>query len=219
MKKSVVGCKLSDVKLSYLKKYLKGQFILDLGAGQCYYSDWLAENYPFLKITAVDRLPVNESSFRKFEYFTVDLENVLPFPDQTFDSVIAFDIIEHIEAETQLLSELKRICKKEGLIIGSVPHDDDKFLPDYNLTFYHRTDVTHKRYYVPELITDKFNKLGFKVEIVALHGEVNLQVFSEFFPKGTRFLVKKMIGLFRRVGLVNSQVLKSDLFFVAKRGE
>ncbi len=210
---------LSDVKLAYLKNYLKGQSILDLGAGHCYYSSWLAERDPNLKITAVDRININQPLAKNIEYFNINLEEVLPLKDESFDFIIAFDIIEHVENENQLLAELKRVCKRDGLIVGSVPHDDDKFLPAYNLTFYHRTDLTHKRYYKLEHIESRLRNLSLKVETVELHGGVNLQVVAEFFPRGMRFLIKKIMGLFRRIGLVNSQILKSDLFFVARKGE
>ena len=219
MKKKCINGKLSDVKLEYLKKYLKGSVILDLGAGRCYYSQWLSEYNPLLRIIAVDWIDIGEPLAQNIEYLKVDLELRLPFEDQMFDTIIAFDIIEHIENEKQLFNELKRVCKKDGLIIGSVPHDDDKFLPAYNLTFYHRSDVTHKRYYVPDYISLQFNKLGFKMENLALHGDVNPQFIAEFFPSGMKFFVKKTIGLLRRIGLINSQDLKSDLFFVAKKGE
>jgi len=45
----------------------------------------------------------------------------LPFEDNQFDLVCAFDVIEHIDDDTTAASELKRVCKSKGLIIVTVP--------------------------------------------------------------------------------------------------
>ncbi|MFH1254483.1 MAG: class I SAM-dependent methyltransferase [bacterium] len=216
MKKETSNNNLSDVKLSYLKNFLQGQSILDVGSGKCFYSQWLQQQNPNLNITAVDCIDLESIPYH-IGYLKLDLESTFPFRDQSFDTIIAFDVIEHIENETQLINELNRVCKKDGVIIGSVPHDNDKFLPNYNLTFYHRSDLTHKRYYLPEMLYSKLCPAGFNIKTVELHGGINPQVIAEFFPKPTRFLIKKIIGIFRRIGFINIEILKSDLFFVAKK--
>ncbi|KKQ11853.1 MAG: methyltransferase domain-containing protein [Candidatus Babeliales bacterium] len=216
MKKDTSDNKLSDVKLSYLKNFIQGQSILDVGSGQCFYSQWLHQRDSNFNITAVDCVDLEQTPSH-IGYLKLNLESTFPFQDQSFDTIIAFDVIEHIENETQLINELNRVCKNDGIIIGSVPHDNDKFLPDYNLTFYHRSDLTHKRYYLPETLYSKLCAAGFDIKTVELHGGINPQVIAEFFPKHTRFLIKKIIGMFRRMGLINIEILKSDLFFVAKK--
>ncbi|MFZ1705165.1 MAG: class I SAM-dependent methyltransferase [Saprospiraceae bacterium] len=47
----------------------------------------------------------------------------LPFKDGEFDVVCAFDVIEHVENDTLAVSEMKRVCKKEGTIAITVPAD------------------------------------------------------------------------------------------------
>jgi SAM-dependent methyltransferase len=208
---------LSEVKLSYLKKFLQGKSILDVGAGKCFYSQWLHKQNDSLDITAIDYIDLDKIP-SDIGYLKLNLEALLPFQDEAFDTILAFDIIEHIENESQLISELSRVCKKNGVLIGSAPHDNDKFLPTYNLTFYHRSDLTHKRYYTPETISQKFCSSGFKICTIDAGGGVNPQFIAEFFPRSMRFLVKKSIGLCRRMGIVNTNILKSDLFFVAQKG-
>lgn len=39
----------------------------------------------------------------------------LPFPDNEFDLVCAFDVIEHVENDEQAMEEMKRVCKKEDM--------------------------------------------------------------------------------------------------------
>lgn len=56
----------------------------------------------------------------------------LPYPDDSFDLVCCFDVIEHVEDHYESAQELKRVCKPGGYIIITVPafnflwseHDD-----------------------------------------------------------------------------------------------
>ena len=45
----------------------------------------------------------------------------LPFGDQTFDVVAAFDVVEHCEPESAVLSELARVLTPGGRLLVSVP--------------------------------------------------------------------------------------------------
>jgi SAM-dependent methyltransferase len=204
---------ISEVKISYLERFVKPARILDVGAGTCQYSLWLRERFPQASITAVDH--VMPAQALSFDFQCLDLEKSLPFEDGSFQTVLAFDVIEHIDNVDFLMQELHRILQPGGVIVGSVPHDDDKFLPAYNLTFYHRSDVTHKRYYVPKSLQELFEKQGLHEVQTWLEGGISPQVFAEFFPSVIKPVVKKGIGLLRRLGVVNASALKSDLFFVA----
>lgn len=45
----------------------------------------------------------------------------LPFPDETFDVVGAFDVLEHCEPEAQAVAELARVLRTGGRLLMSVP--------------------------------------------------------------------------------------------------
>ncbi|MEO1654241.1 MAG: class I SAM-dependent methyltransferase [Bacteroidota bacterium] len=45
----------------------------------------------------------------------------LPYADQTFDLVCAFDVIEHVENDQRAAAELHRVCKPGGAILVTVP--------------------------------------------------------------------------------------------------
>jgi SAM-dependent methyltransferase len=45
----------------------------------------------------------------------------LPFANQAFDVVCAFDVIEHVEDDLTAVTEMKRVCKNGGLIVVTVP--------------------------------------------------------------------------------------------------
>ena len=45
----------------------------------------------------------------------------LPFADETFEAVSAFDVIEHCDPESQALAEVRRVLKPGGRLVMSVP--------------------------------------------------------------------------------------------------
>ena len=45
----------------------------------------------------------------------------LPFADETFEAVSAFDVIEHCDPESQALAEVRRVLKPGGRFVMSVP--------------------------------------------------------------------------------------------------
>jgi ubiquinone/menaquinone biosynthesis C-methylase UbiE len=48
----------------------------------------------------------------------------LPFPDSYFDTVVSFEVLEHIPKNTELkmFSEINRVLKKEGILYLSTPY-------------------------------------------------------------------------------------------------
>lgn len=200
-------------KLSYIEKHLTGSTILDVGAGACHYSTWIQKRFPQSDITAIDYL--NQPSPEGISYIQANLEEGIPAPDASFSTILAFDIIEHLADEEKIISELYRVCRPGGILIGSVPHDNDKFLPAYNLTFNHRSDLTHKRYYVPKTLEAALLKAGFESVDIYEEGGVSPQVIAEFFPEILKGSIKKSVGLLRRMGLIKTGILKSDLMFIA----
>jgi SAM-dependent methyltransferase len=58
-------------------------------------------------------------------------EEKLPLPDETMDHVLAFNIFEHLSKRRLVAEEIRRVLRKGGTLIGSVPflvnvHPDPK---------------------------------------------------------------------------------------------
>lgn len=47
---------------------------------------------------------------------------VLPFADESFDAVFSFSVLEHVKEPARVVSEMKRVVKKGGMIQVSAPH-------------------------------------------------------------------------------------------------
>lgn len=57
------------------------------------------------------------------EIYTLDMnKEKLPFQDNHFDTVLAGDIIEHLQNPSQFLREINRVLKANGKLLLSTPH-------------------------------------------------------------------------------------------------
>jgi len=67
----------------------------------------------------------------------------LPFPDGSFDVVCAFDLLEHLENDLQCLNEMKRVLRKHGKIIITVPAHPYLW-SDHDVALHHKRRYTRK---------------------------------------------------------------------------
>jgi SAM-dependent methyltransferase len=58
---------------------------------------------------------------RGFDRVVTGSGSSLPFPDDSFDLVALFDVIEHIEDDRAVLEEVRRVLKPGGRVFISVP--------------------------------------------------------------------------------------------------
>lgn len=75
----------------------------------------------------------------------------LPFPENTFDLVCAFDVIEHVEDHELAVAEMKRVAKQNGILFVTVP----AFM---SLWSHHDEVNFHFRRYTKKEIVTLFNK-------------------------------------------------------------
>jgi 2-polyprenyl-3-methyl-5-hydroxy-6-metoxy-1,4-benzoquinol methylase len=55
-------------------------------------------------------------------FANVDLNAVLPWPDQTFDAIVSTEGIEHLENHFSFLREMCRILKPDGVMVLTTPN-------------------------------------------------------------------------------------------------
>ncbi|MBK8905558.1 MAG: methyltransferase domain-containing protein [Anaerolineaceae bacterium] len=198
----------SPIKQQYVQQFAKGNTALDIGTGAGFYGAMLQERG--FQVVGVDIQPQ-----RDYAYPVVQARlAALPF-QRPFDTVLAFDILEHEPLEMAALHELRRLTGQRLLL--SVPNADDALITPYNLTFKHHIDKTHQREYHVAGLSDKLTEAGFYVRHIARRGAVSPAFFSEFvrptlLRQPTRFLIK---ALFKLKVLYN-EALMADLYVVAE---
>ena len=109
----------------FLKNIEISEKTIDIGSGQ--HSSYLN----FLKKKNVNLFFSDKFHKKEENFIEVDLENDLKINDHTYDTVIMFNVLEHIENYENLISEVFRILKPGGKLEIFVPfmhryHEDPK---------------------------------------------------------------------------------------------
>ena len=106
----------------YAQKEAKGM-VLDLGCGLGYGSKILYRTHNFVvSLDISDKaLSYARIKYRGPIYVRGDAQ-MLPFKNESFDSVVALEIIEHVDNNAQMLKEVFRVLKRKGTLILSAPN-------------------------------------------------------------------------------------------------
>jgi ubiquinone/menaquinone biosynthesis C-methylase UbiE len=104
---------------------------LDVGCGDGrwttdihhYLNDCLKENTKTVGIDISERAIRFAKLITPYIDFTVGRAENIPYPSERFDLVTAIEVIEHIEdsAEEQAIHEMRRVLRKDGLLILTAP--------------------------------------------------------------------------------------------------
>ena len=116
--------KLAAEIINFLSKQLphKRARMLDLGCGFGGLTKLIAETLGFREVYGIDldneRLTVAKS--RGLHVFKLDLEKeTFPFPDDYFDLVTTFGVLEHLKFYDNLITESYRVLRDQGLLLIS----------------------------------------------------------------------------------------------------
>jgi SAM-dependent methyltransferase len=148
-----------DVINKLVPKYIKGK-TLDIGGGTSKYRSIIT---PYVSEYLVsDLYPVQKIDF-------IEDARKLSHKDKTFDSILSFQVLEHIDDTKAVVKEMYRVLKYDGIAMVTVPflcaqhgHPSD----------FHRFTVDGLRWY--------FEQEGFKVIEVGKQGS-SFAVISELF--------------------------------------
>jgi len=102
-----------------VEKYTKKKKLgLDIGIGK---DNW--KEFKKCKIIGVDKSKNSEASV------LLDLEENLPFIDNSFDIVLGINSFNYVENSRHLFTEINRVLKEEGILVCSVDNEKSKSHP------------------------------------------------------------------------------------------
>ncbi|RXK57433.1 class I SAM-dependent methyltransferase [Lacibacter luteus] len=130
----------------------KGKVVLDLASGEGYGSSLLAKNAARVYGVDIDKEAIENA---KVKYKVQNLEYLLgradaiPLEDASVDMVVSFETLEHHDKHHEMIAEIKRVLKPEGILIISTP--EKKYYSDER--------KYSNPFHVKELYQDEFKEL------------------------------------------------------------
>ncbi len=103
-----------------LAKASGAQRILDLGCGTGYGTGELAEALP--QTFAVDRISPDSDARHPAAHFVRADAGHLPLRSESFDMVVSFQVIEHLEDPTVYLDAMSRLVRPGGTVLITTPN-------------------------------------------------------------------------------------------------
>ncbi len=84
----------------------------------------------------------------------------LPFENETFDRIIASEVLEHVRDDMQAMSELYRVLKPHGVLAVTVPRFGPEAINWHLARAYHRQPGGHIRIYARSVLFDRLERSG-----------------------------------------------------------
>ena len=140
-------------RYAFASHFVKDKKVLDFASGEGYGSYMLSKEANHVIGIEIDEKTVKHASSR---YIKDNLEfiqgSILKVPiegEKTFDAIICFEALEHVKEHEELMKEVKRLLKEDGIFIVSMP--DKKS---------HSDDINYKNpFHKKELYFDEFKEL------------------------------------------------------------
>lgn len=145
-------------------KYRRSNNVLDLGCGEGVFLPTLSRNYTHVDATDIDIT----TAISLKEHFSLDNVNLIndnicdsKLKNNSYDLIFAASILEHLKNLSDVLNTIKRILKKDGLLIYSVPSENVMYKFGKFITGYHKyTHPAHQhhnsRKEIYEMVVKKF---------------------------------------------------------------
>lgn len=147
-----------QIRLEHYHRYavvldaVKQKTVLDVACGEGYGSSLMADVAHTVVGVDISEEAVRHASSHynkpNLKFFQGNATN-LAFPDDSFDVVVSFETIEHLAEQEQMLAEIRRVLRPNGILIISSP----------NRTIYSEESGQHNQFHVKELDFQEFDEL------------------------------------------------------------
>lgn len=171
-----------------------GSTLLDVGCGNGAYVIHLASNeYSAIGIDSMSY----DSWLEAPSLFSLGDAAQLPFEDNSIDTIISFEALEHVANPEAALSEFYRVSKRN--IIITVPNCSlTEGMKGSQLVYHHWVDSTHINFFDMSSISNLVCNAGFKIEFSYYINEISLSpLFEEAFNLRSRWLSKVLFKFIR----------------------
>lgn len=197
-------------RYAFATQFTPGKRVLDLASGEGYGTALLSRTARFTVGVDIDENAVRHARNRYGGGnldFVAGSAALIPFRESSFDVVICFELIEHIQEQDALLREAKRLLTTDGLLLISTPNKPE----------YRQTEISNP-FHARELDLHEFqNLLSQYFKEICLLGQ-RVYSCSSLWPDRAgssehilEFLLDRKADEF----LLSNSPLRTPLYFVA----
>lgn len=158
----------------YLKTWIgQGKKVLDLGCRDGLLTSFFSEGNQVLGVD-IDRKALGLARERLgIETLWADLNQEWPFQENSFDAIVACEIVEHLFFLHPFLEKVHKTLRAGGVFLGSVPNafrlrNRFRFLMGKE----YENDPTHVRQFSPKRLREVLSSYFEEVELVPIQGKV-----------------------------------------------
>lgn len=182
------------------------QKILDLGCGNGNFIRFLTKKNKEVEGVEISKKAAESGQKQGLKIKISDLHQTFPYPKNSFDTITAGEIIEHIYDTDFFLQEIRRILKPNASLILSTPNIATlgrrlMLLFGINPLIETNLDIGnsgHIRYFTKKSLEILLKKNGFNINKFTSdsinftnNGKIKSQILAKFFPKlGARLIIK-----------------------------
>lgn len=149
----------------FSQKYIKGD-VLELGCGEGRGIDIILRKSK--SFTAIDKIKdVVEKLSLKYKdnvFISSNFPPLSDIEDNSFDTIISFQVIEHIQDDTQYISEIERILRPGGVALITTP----------NIKMTLTRNPWHVREYTSEELNNLCRKYFSQVDVLGISGNTKV---------------------------------------------
>lgn len=204
--------KLRDVKF---KKYLdllgikKSDRVLDVGCGEGIFLARVAKTYGAdgtgvdiskRSIATAKSLRLRSGQARQLRFQVADATQ-LPFKNERFDHVLSFDLLEHIQNQSKVLSEMVRVLRPKGSLLIYTINKNQRYtwnfwLDKLGVDVYKRVAHNPKLFLDPGQVKKELERMGVGIR--------RLELFASFFTLAIDEAIMMLLLGFKRLNFFNS---------------
>lgn len=181
--------KSDKLRFSHINKWIKGKEILDVGSSEGNIHSMLIKSNHQAKFYTLDS--------EKGADFVMNLDKP-KIINKKFDTIIAGEIIEHLESPINFIKYCKSLLKKNGRIILTTPNAIGlQYLKDESWCVYYKNYRGHTQTFTIEMLKRIFLDEGFSI--------INTNYINAFWISNPLQIIPYFI-----------KRLRTDLFIVAE---
>lgn len=140
-------CAIHLARYNFAKQFCKNKRVLDISCGEGYGS-YILSLSGSKEVVGIDiseeTISIAKKNYKSdnLKYIVSDASVLKDFDDNYFDLIVSFETIEHLKDVNEYLKEIKRVAKKDAIIVISCPNDYYYYPTEEEYNEFHKKKYT-----------------------------------------------------------------------------